>query len=413
MSDMGIFSKEFFINNRASLRRSFAGEAMIILTANGKLEKTGDMTYPLRQDRNFWYLTGIDEPEIVIVMDGDKEFLILPERSQMNIIFDGGFNEDQIKKTSGIKKVYDHDKGWRLLDRKIKKAKFIATLSPPPIYDDKSNAYTNPAKRQLASSILAVNENVQFIDISSNLSSLRQIKQDPEIKAMRIASKETVKIYKNIKQKLPKFSTEHDVSIDLNIGLVKSGLEMAYDPIIAGVSNANTLHYHGASGSDISKIVLLDIGVEHAGYASDVTRTYFDENYSRFVEVHNALLDVFDYACSLVMPGMTTIVIEQRVRHFMGEKLRELGLVDVITPELIGKFFPHGLGHFVGLDVHDVGDREKPLQAGMAITIEPGIYIENEGFGMRHEDTLLITEAGFENLTEQAPTIQRTDKVTQ
>lgn len=407
MSDTGIFSKEFFINNRTSLRSSFAGEAMIILTANGKLEKTGDMTYPFRQDRNFWYLTGLDEPEVVIVMDGDKEFLILPERSQMNIIFDGGFDKDQIKKTSGIKKVYDYDKGWRMLNRKIKKAKFIATLSPSPIYDDKSNAFTNPAKRQLAGSILAVNENVQFIDISSNLTSLRQIKQEPEIKAMKIAGKETVKIYKNIKQKLPKFKTEQDIDIELNIGLIKNGLEMAYDPIIAGGSNANTLHYHGASSADVSKIVLLDIGVEHAGYASDVTRTYFDETNPRLVEVHDALLDVFEYACSLVMPGMTTIVIEQRVRHFMGEKLRELGLVDVISPELIGKFFPHGLGHFVGLDVHDVGERDKPLQAGMVITIEPGIYIEDEGFGMRHEDTLLITETGFENLTEQAPTIIR------
>lgn len=405
MSDTGIFSKEFFINNRTSLRSSFAGEAMIILTANGKLEKTGDMTYPFRQDRNFWYLTGLNEPELVIVMDGDKEFLILPQRSQMNIIFDGGFDKDQIKKTSGIKKVYDYDKGWRMLNRKIKKAKFIATLSPSPIYDDKSNAFTNPAKRQLASSILAVNENVQFIDISSNLTSLRQIKQDPEINAMKIAGKETVKIYKNIKQKLPKFKTEHDIDIELNIGLIKNGLEMAYDPIIAGGSNANTLHYHGASSKDVSKVVLLDIGVEHDGYASDVTRTYFDETNPRLVEVHDALLDVFEYACSLVMPGMTTIVIEQRVRHFMGEKLRELGLVDVISPELIGKFFPHGLGHFVGLDVHDVGERDKPLQAGMVITIEPGIYIENEGFGMRHEDTLLITETGFENLTEQAPTI--------
>lgn len=405
MSDTGIFSKEFFINNRTSLRSSFAGEAMIIMTANGKLEKTGDMTYPFRQDRNFWYLTGLNEPELVIVMDGDKEFLILPERSQMNIIFDGGFDKDQIKKTSGIKKVYDYDKGWRMLNRKIKKAKFIATLSPAPIYDTKSNAFTNPAKRQLAGSILAVNENVQFIDISSNLTSLRQIKQEPEIKAMKIAGKETVKIYKNIKQKLPKFNTEQDIDIELNIGLIKNGLEMAYDPIIAGGSNANTLHYHGASSEDVGKVVLLDIGVEHAGYASDVTRTYFDETNPRLVEVHDALLDVFEYACSLVMPGMTTIVIEQRVRHFMGEKLRELGLVDVISPELIGKFFPHGLGHFVGLDVHDVGERDKPLQAGMVITIEPGIYIENEGFGMRHEDTLLITETGFENLTEQAPTI--------
>lgn|SRR3990167_7107001 len=403
MSDTGIFSKEFFINNRQKLRESFVGEAMIILTANGKLEKTGGMTYPFRQERNFLYLTGLEIEDLVLVIDGDKEFIILPERSVVNQTFDGTIDTEEIKKTSGIKKIYDYDSGWQLLNRKIKKAKFIATLSPPSAYDTKSNAFTNPAKRQLTSDILGVNQNIQFIDVSANFSKLRQIKQPEEIAMMKTAAKQTVKIFKNIATKLPKFTSEHDLSIELGVALVKGDIAVAYDPIIAGGANANTLHYHGASAQSVAEVVLLDIGVEHGGYASDVTRTYFDPTNQRYGDVHKALLEVYDYACSLVMPGMTMTLIEQRVRQFMGEKLRELGLVDVITPQLIGQFFPHGLGHFVGLDVHDVGDKDKPLVAGMVVTMEPGIYIENEGFGMRHEDTLLITESGYENLTQQAP----------
>lgn len=403
MSDTGIFSKEFFKNNRASLRRSFAGEAMIILTANGKLEKTGDVTYPFSQDRNFWYLTGIDEPEIVIVMDGEKEFLILPKRTEVNIKFDGAINKETIKNNSGIKKVYDYDKGWQLLSRKIKKAKFIATLSPPPTYDSRHNVFTNPAKRQLASNILSVNQNVQFIDLKTNFAMLRQVKQPEEIQAMREAAKESAKIYKSIHSRLSKFSSERDIDLALKTILLKQNLELAYDPIIAGGPNANVLHYQTDGSGDISDIVLLDIGVEVNGYASDVTRTYFDTANQRYQDIHKALMDAYSYACSLVMPGMTMIVIEQRTRQFMGEKLREVGLVDVISPESTASFFPHGLGHFIGLDVHDGGQIDKPLEPGMVITIEPGIYIEAEGFGMRYEDTLLITETGYENLTADAP----------
>ena len=409
MSDTGIFSKEFFIGNRQKLRTGFVGEAMIILTANGKLEKTPDQTYPFKQDSNFWYMTGINDPEVVLVIDGEKEFLILPERTEVNIKFDGAIDKDTIKNNSGIKKVYEYDKGWQLLNRKIKKAKFIATLSPPPIYDPKHNVFTNPAKRQLASTILGVNQNVQFIDLKTNFVALRQVKQPEEIKAMREAAKESAKIYKNIYSKLSKFSSERDIDLALKTMLLKQNLELAYEPIIAGGANANTLHYQTDGSGDVSDIVLLDIGVERSGYASDVTRTYFDVTNQRYQSIHKALMDVFNYACSLVMPGMTMLVIEQRTRQFMGEKLREVGLVDVISPESTAQFFPHGLGHFIGLDVHDGGQIDKPLEPGMAITIEPGIYIEDEGFGMRFEDTLLITEAGYENLTSDAPGIEESD----
>lgn len=400
-----MFGKDFFQKNRQKLRDSFAGEAMVVLSANAKMEKGVDSTYPFSQDSNFWYLSGIDEPEVIVVIEERKESIILPYRSRANEIFDGSIDKKSLVEASGISNVYDNEKGMKWLRRKIKKAKFVATLTPPPIYDNHNNSYTNPAKRQLASDILAINPEVQFIDVTQHISSLRVIKERSEISAMKKASNETVKIFKDIHAKFGKFQSESELDIHIKLKMIKNKLQFAYDPIIAGGEHSNVLHYQGAGDGKVDDLVLLDIGVEYGGYASDVSRTYFDSSNERYSQVHNALLDVFDFACSLVMPGMTMINIEQRTRQYMGEKLRELGLIDIINQDEIAKFFPHALGHFVGLDVHDSRDPELQLKSGMVITIEPGIYINEEKFGMRHEDTLLVTDSGYENLTESAPTV--------
>lgn len=406
-----MFDKNFFINNRQKLRDSFAGEAMIVLSANAKMEKGVDSTYPFNQDSNFWYLSGINEPEVIVVIEERKESIILPYRSRANEIFDGSIDKNSLSSISGINNIYDNEKGMRWLRRKIKKAKFVATLTPPPIYDNHNNSYTNPAKRQLASDILAINPDVQFIDITPHVGSLRVIKESSEISTIKKASNETVKIFKDIYSKIDKFQSELELDIHLKVKMVKNNLKFAYDPIIAGGEHSNVLHFQGAGSARVDDLVLLDIGAEYAGYASDVSRTYFDSNNERYSQVYNALLGVFDFACSLVMPGMTMMNIEQRTRQYMGEKLRELGLIDIINQEEIAKFFPHALGHFVGIDVHDARSPELQLKAGMVITIEPGIYINEEKFGMRHEDTLVVTDNGYDNLTKNAPTIDSRKEV--
>ena len=151
-------------------------------------------------------------------------------------------------------------------------------------------------------------------------------------------------------------------------------------------------------------LVLLDVGAESSQYAADISRTYaIGEPTKRQQQIHEAVIEVQDYAFGLLKPGVMLAEYEKQVTHFMGEKLRSLGLIKNVEDDEIRKYFPHATSHFLGYDVHDVGDYSRPLEPGVVMTVEPGIYIPEEGIGVRIEDDVLITTTGIEILTEQLP----------
>jgi len=145
------FSSEFFAANRAKLQTLFTGKAPIVITANGLLQRSADTTFPFRQDSNFWYLTGIDEPDIVLVIDKDKEYLIVPGRTASREAFDGQINHAELSQKSGIKEVYDEKAGWQKLTKRITKSQHVATLAAPSSYIAAYGMYTNPARKRLVS----------------------------------------------------------------------------------------------------------------------------------------------------------------------------------------------------------------------------------------------------------------------
>src|SRR5690606_4788889 len=140
-------------------------------------------------------------------------------------------------------------------------------------------------------------------------------------------------------------------------------------------------------------LLVLDVGAEVENYSADITRTLAPGGKAskRQKAVYAAVLAVQDYAFSLVKPGALLKDNEQKVEQFMGEKLRELGLIKSIDRDSVRQYFPHATSHFLGLDVHDVGDYSQPLAPGMVLTVEPGIYISDEAIGVRIEDDLLVT----------------------
>src|SRR5207249_1904686 len=146
----------------------------------------------------------------------------------------------------------------------------------------------------------------------------------------------------------------------------------------------------------------VDIGAEVEHYASDITRTHSIGTPSRRQRaVHEAVLEVQKYGFSLLRPGVLMREYEESIEHFMGEKLRELGLIKTITHENVRTFYPHATSHFLGLNVHDIGDYDRPLEPGVVLTVEPGIYIAEEGIGIRIEDDVLITETGIKVLSDK------------
>lgn len=397
-----LFTPDFFIGNRQRLRTLFSGTAPIILTANGLLQSSSDTAYAFRQDSSFWYLTGIREPDIILVMDKDKEYLIVPERTASREAFDGSIDIQDLKKCSGISEIYDDKQGWKLLSSRLKKVQHAAILAATPSYIKSHGMYANPARRTLARKIQAQNQAIDFLDLRTHMTKMRMIKQSLEIDAIKYAVDSTVSIFQKAKNKINTCQYEYELESIFAGDFRRIGLQHAYPPIVAAGSNAVTLHYMSNDSPVRSKdLVLIDIGAAAHGYAADISRTYaISTPTKRQMQIWSAVVEVQDYAFSLLRPGVTLGDNERKIELFMGEKLRELGLIKTISHETVRSYYPHATSHFLGLDVHDTADYERPLEPGMVLTIEPGIYTAKEGIGIRIEDDVLITESGFKNLSQ-------------
>ncbi len=395
------FSSAFFQANRQRLRALFAGTAPIVLTANGLLQRNSDVVYPFRQDSNFWYLTGIEDPDIVLVIDRNKEYLIVSDRDEIRQAFDGQINHQRLIDTSGIETIYGEKEGWKKLSIKLKKVKYVATLPAPVAYDPHQGIFTNPAKAHLSRRLKEINATVELLDLRPQLAKMRVVKQPDEIKAMTAAINLTVKAFRKIERSIDDIDHEHDVRTILDKTFIKQGATHAYQPVIAGGIRACTLHYVQNNQSLMEgQLVLIDSGAELHNYAADITRTYCKGQMSkRQRAVIGAVNEALLLGIGELRPGVSFASCEQKVRDFIGEKLRELGLIKSITKETIAQFYPHS-PHFLGLDVHDVGDYQAPLEPGMIMTLEPGIYIPAEGIGVRIEDNILITKKGNKVLSE-------------
>jgi Xaa-Pro aminopeptidase len=195
---------------------------------------------------------------------------------------------------------------------------------------------------------------------------------------------------------------------------IKMQLENAYEPIIAGGINAATLHYvKNNAPLDKKSLLLLDIGLKYHGYCADITRTVaFDPDINapdkrgtakRQQEVYDAVLAIQEYALGLLKPGVILKEYEKRLLERMGAELKKLNLIKNQDEDNIRRFYPHSTSHFLGIDVHDAGAYDRPLEPGMVLTVEPGIYIKDEDLGIRIEDDIVITDEGNRILTDKLP----------
>ncbi len=402
------FTREFFTGNRKRLRELFTGKAPIVVSANGLLQKSSDSSYQFVQDANFWYLCGIDEPDIILVLDKDKEYLIVPKRSESREAFDGAIDYDELIEKSGVELIYDYNKGWEQLESRIKKVKHIATVAVPPAYVEHFGMYTNPARASMIDRIKNTNSEIELLDISPHLSRLRMIKQPQEISAIEEAIAITIKSIRAATKpaKLSKYEHEYEIEAEISLGFRKNGARgHAFEPIVANGGNACVIHYSENSDQLSSKdLVLIDVGAEYDHYAADITRVVsLSTPTKRQQAVFDAVLDTQEYALSLLGPRVILKEYEQQVEQYMGEKLRELGLIKTIDHDSVRKYYPYYSSHFLGLNVHDNGLYDRPLESGVVITVEPGIHIPEEGIGVRLEDDVLITKNGIKNLSQKLP----------
>lgn len=403
-----MFTSDFFANNRARLRELFTGTAPIVIAGNGRLQRSGDTTFPFQQDANFWYLTGIQEPDAILVMDKSKEYVILPIREGKQAIFDGAISTEELRRISGVSDIYNEKEGWRELGSRLQKVKHVATIAAPPEYIDAYSMYTNPARGRILQRLKEQNADINLLDISEHIVRLRMIKQPLEVQAIQQAIDITVASIKEATKatKRGKYAHEFELEAEIYRGFRYRGATgHAFDPIVAGGINATTIHYlanNTALAAD--ELIVLDVGAEFENYAADITRTIaLREPSRRQLQVYDAVMDVQKYAYSLLKPGEIIGQYEQKIEQYMGEKLRELGLIKTIDSEAVRTYYPHATSHHLGLNVHDVADYSRPLEENMIITVEPGIYIPEEGLGIRIEDDVRITDSGVEVMTSSLP----------
>lgn len=400
------FNKEFFTKNRNRLRAT-SDESLIVLSANSALQKSADTTFPFKQDTSFWYFTGLHLQDVVLVIDGKDEYLILPPRSEVQDIFDGLVVEKEISETSGITTIFAYDDGWKKLGAKLKRQQSVATLKPMPEYVDIYGFYTNPARMKLKERMREFNAKLELSDVRALVATLRSVKQPSELKAIQSAIDVTATGLAAVREQLPKLRHEYEIEAILSYHFRRTGASgHAFDPIVAGGRKACQIH-PVANNAALNKgeLIVVDVGAEYQNYAADITRTVaFGEPSKRQKEIYSAVKEVQDYAYQQLKPGLTIRESETLVEKKMGEVLKRLKLIKTTERNEIRRFYPHSTSHFLGLDVHDIGNYDAPLLENMVLTVEPGIYIADEGIGVRIEDDVRITKTGIEVLSASIPT---------
>lgn len=397
---------DFFKGNRRRCLESVSG-GLIVLSAYSSLQSQSDMAHRFQQETNFWYLTGIDQPDWLVILDGSsgEEWLVKPHIDEVHETFDGSLSAEEAAVISGIKKVLSRDEAMLLLRKLAKKHSVVYTIDHPP-YADRFNFSLNPSIGQNKKMLERIFDSV--IDFQKNIAKLRAIKQRNEITAIKRAVAITVEGFNSVKSRLQLAKHEYELEAEFSyVFKKKGGWDHAYTPIIASGKNACTLHYNTNAGLLRNRqLVLMDVGARVDGYAADITRTYVKGNPTkRQLAVHSAVEAAHVDIIQLLKPGLPVEEYAKSVDRRMKQALLEVGLLQSVDDDdTYRKYFPHAISHGLGIDVHDSLGGTRVLEPGMVLTVEPGIYIPDEGIGIRIEDDILITDTGHNNLSSKLPT---------
>ena len=409
-----------YLRNRANLAAQLPKKSVAVFTANELLPRNGDEFFPFRQQSDFYYLTGIDAENAFLLIAPDypdesmREILFIEPYDEVKVTWQGEMlDAKQAFEISGVKTVKGSDAFWMTLND-------IAYSGYGDIIY--LNSYEYPKYECAVETIQQrFNKQVkerypmhQFGRTAPILNALRMVKSDDEIAITRQACDITAKAFRRCLETVKPNMYEYEVQAEIEYIFKRNNATgHAYAPIIAGGKNACCLHYSkNQSLLHDGDLLLFDIGCEYKNYSSDLSRTIpVNGKFStRQKDCYNAVLRVMKEITKLYRPGGCINEINETTHRLMEREMIQLGLfteedVKRQDPEkpLERKYLMHGMSHHIGLDVHDSIDKFKPFAPGMILTCEPGIYIREEGIGIRIENDLLITEGDPVNLFEGLP----------
>lgn len=392
----------FFTENRKKLGEELKG-GLIVLTAFSKMQRTPDDAYKFEQEANFWYLTGIDEADWHMIYDGtrDKSWLVRPDIDPRLVTFNGELSDKEAMKISGIQEVISKDDMLTLL-RQLKRSHDLVYTLQQSVETKRYGFVPNPAQAKMTD---LLDRNFQkVLDCRRELTRMRAIKQPVEITEIKKSIAITKKAFDRIQNNLSKYTYEYELEADITHTFNQSGAQHGYDPIVASGKNACTLHY-GKNEAKLQKgkPLLIDVGAKLGNYSADITRTFsIGAPTKRLSEVYQSVLTAQENIISSLRPTLSLQDLQHIVEKEMSLAIQGLGLADDEPLTKLPRYFPHAIGHGLGIDIHESLGYDS-LREGMVLTIEPGIYIPDENIGVRIEDDILITRKGHTNLSASIP----------
>jgi Xaa-Pro aminopeptidase len=407
-----------FINNRVRLLKELKPNSMAILLASDEMPRTGDQAFDFRQNPDLFYLTGIDQEQTILIFFPDcpnplyREALFIRRTNEYIKVWEGHkYTIDEAKAASGIENVFWSDSFDDIFTSLMVYAENIyINLNE----NDRNNNSVPYSDLRFANNLRQKYPAHSFLRLAPIMEKLRVIKQPIEIELTQKAIDITNDAFRRVLKFCKPQVKEYEIEAEIIHEFIRQGATgHAYHPIIASGANACILHY--GNNNQVCKngdLILMDFGAEYANYNADLTRTIpVNGRFTpRQKEVYNAVLRVMKAAKSMLTPGAILADYNNEVGKIMEKELIDLKLIkkddvqkqDPKSP-LYKKYFMHGTSHFLGLDVHDVGARYKPMQIGNLFTVEPGIYIPEEGIGIRLENNVLITKNGVVDLMDNIP----------
>jgi Xaa-Pro aminopeptidase len=412
--------KELFVTNRKNLVAAMKPHSVAVVNSNDVMPTSSDGTMKFRQDSDLFYLTGVDQEETILVLCPDfpeekyREILFLRETSDLIATWEGHkLTREQARERTGIETVL-----WT--------SEFHKILNTIMVMGDVEHVYLNTNDHYRAEQIVETRE-MRFVKwcqgryplhkyerLAPILHRLRSVKSEWEIDLMQRACDITADAFRRVLKFVKPGVMEFEIEAEYIHEFVRQGSRgFAYSPIIASGADSCVLHYiDNDKPCKDGDILLLDVGAEYAGYNADLTRAVpVNGKFSpRQKEVYNAVLHVKKEATKILRAGVKYYEYHKEVQKITEAELIKLKLFsreDVSKQDknrpLFMKYFMHGTGNQLGLDVHDVGNMYHTMRAGQVWTVEPGIYIKEEGLGIRIENNVVIQENGVFDLMKNVP----------
>jgi len=410
--------KELFIQNRKRLVEQLKPNSVAVFNSSDHMPTSADGNHPFIQQTDLFYLSGIDQDESTLVICPDikeekqREILFLKETNEQIALWEGHkYTKEEGRAVAGIKTVY-----WNHEFNNIFKQLVLQS----------DNIYLNTNEHLRANDRVETRDD-RFINwcrqafplhhyerLAPIMHDLRAVKSQIELDLIKKACNITDEAFRRLLGFIKPGVWEFEIEAEIYHEFLRNRSKgPAFETIVASGADSCTLHYvKNDKQCRDGDLVLIDFGAEYANYAADVTRTVpvSGEFSKRQKQVYNAVLNVQKAAIKLLMPGITLDEYHKEVGQRMESELIRLGLLDsnLVKKQsdddpLFKKYFPHGTSHYLGLDVHDYGDKYRPLEPGMVLTCEPGIYIRDEAIGIRIENDILITADKPVDLTEGVP----------